>query len=136
MQFQDFFIIKEGGVCHFSFNNDGHEPGSICHDLVTPFFMAINSFANENYKERIRWIELDDGSCIYFKHLALTPDINVTIAGVFPEHVNGKKNAIERSVIELKWLLNKHASEFEMRSPTISEKTKAEIKEKVRLLFG
>jgi len=135
MQFQDFFIIKEGGICTFSFNDDSTTSGAFCHDLITPFFMAINSFTNENYKEKIRWIELDDGTSIYFKHFTFPGDIKVTVAGVFPEHVNGKKNTIERCVIELKWLLNKHVKEL-TSSISISPSTRNEIKGKIRLMFA
>jgi hypothetical protein len=134
MLFTDLFIIKENGICFFSWNETHPGRGDYYTDLVSPFFMAINAFANENYKEKIRCIELVDGICIYFKHVNLAGDVKVTVAGVFPDHVNGSRGSIDKKIMALKWELDKHIPAIRS-SAVLPPETREKIRNKILVEF-
>jgi hypothetical protein len=134
MRFKELYMIKESGICFFSWKDSDPGHGNHEKDLVTSLLSAIDVFAKENLEGRqIRCIELDDGMKVYMKNVKVNVNTIVKVVIVFPEGFHDF-TSIDKNVLAMKWDLEKYVKSIDSPSG-IDEKMEKELREKISMAF-
>jgi len=134
--FDDLYVIRENGVCLFSWR-DEHTIRSPCYeDLITPLLTALDQMTNENFRGRIRLVEIEDGTRLYFKNLKISGGQTIKIIAVLPDSTRKLTvRDIDEKMVKIKWIFDKCA-QYVSTAISLPPAMARDIKDKVTTMLS